>query len=298
MQQFIENLAGIIAQLDFGEFVFFSLFILAISAYAFYRLVIALKRGRLISGQPTAKIRSATQGCVELNGQTELMPGPPIVSPISGRHCVWFRYVIEQKQSYYDGKQQKERWVVVQKYRSDALFHLRDETGVCIVDPDDADILHAEKRSWHDPINRNRRYQEWFITERHPIYALGWFRSIQTASQQIMREQVSLLLREWKQDFQSLLKRYDRNNDGDISEQEWQLAVKDANDQIRREHLAQPSDAVHVLGKGPSNKPFILSAEPEWRLLRHYQWQFYIALVGFLATGSIWAWALNIRQGW
>ncbi len=298
MQQVIETLAGVITSLDSGEFWLFSLFVLACSVYAFARLVLALKRGRLMSGQATAKIRSASQGCVELNGTIELMPGPPIVSPISGRHCVWFEYVVEQKKTYFDGKRQRTRWEVVQRYRSDGLFYLRDETGVCVVDPEAADILHAENRAWSDKLNANRRYREWFLSAGQPIYALGWFISVQTASQQILREQVSLLLREWKQDFQALLKRYDQDKDGGISEQEWQQAVADANAHVRQQHLSQPMDAIHVLAKGPHRKPFILSALPEKRLLRHYQWQFYLALAGFLISGSLWIWAMNLRQGW
>lgn len=298
MQQTIDTLAGVINSLDSGEFWMFSLFLLAGSVYAFIRLFIALKRGRLLSGHPTSKIRSASQGCVELNGHAELMPGPPIVSPVSGRHCVWFEYIIEQKQTYYDGKHRRNRWVVVQRYRSDSLFYLRDETGVCVVDPDAADILHAEKRAWRDKLNADRRYRESFLTEKQALYALGWFRSVQTTSQQIMREQVSLLLREWKQDFQGLLQRYDENKDGDISEQEWQQAVADANVHVRQQQLSQPMDAIHVLGKGPQRKPYILSALPEQRLIRHYQWQFYLALAGFLISGSLWIWAMDIRQGW
>jgi hypothetical protein len=188
--------------------------------------------------------------------------------------------------------------VVVQRYRSDSLFYLRDDTGLCVVDPDDADILHAEQRSWRDKMNADRRYRESFVPIGQNLYVLGWFRSVQTASQQILREQVSLLLREWKQDFQALLQRYDNDKDGDISELEWQQAVKDANTHIRQQHLSQPADAVHVLGKGPHRKPYILSVLPEQRLLRNYQWHFYLALAGFLASGSLWIWAMNLRQGW
>ncbi|MDT8311176.1 MAG: GIDE domain-containing protein [Methylophaga sp.] len=298
MQQVFESFAGTIKALDSGEFWLFSVFVLACSSYAFTRLVIALKRGRLMSGQPTAKIRSTSQGCVELNGNSELMPGPPIVSPISGRQCVWFEFIVEQKQTYFDGKRQRTRWEVVQRYRSDGLFYLRDDTGVCVVDPDAADILHAEKRAWTDKLNATRRYREWFLSAGQPLYALGWFISIQTASQQILREQVSLLLREWKRDFQTLLNRYDQDKDGDIGQQEWQQAVTDANTYVRQQHLSLPMDAIHVLAKGPQRKPYILSALPEKRLHRQYQWQFYLALAGFLISGSLWIWAMNLRQGW
>lgn len=298
MQQVIESLAGVIKALDSGEFWMLSLFLLACSAYGFARLFIALKRRRLFAGQATAKIRSASQGCVELNGSAELMPGPPIVSPISGRQCVWFEFIVEQKKTYFDGKRQRTRWEVVQRYRSDGLFYLRDDTGICVVDPDDADVLHAEKRAWRDKLNPDRRYREWFLKAGQPLYALGWFNSVQTTSQQLMREQVSLLLREWKQDFQALLKRYDQDKNGDISEQEWQQAVTDANAHVRQQQMTQSTDAIHVLGKGPHRKPYILSALPEQRLIRHYQWQFYLALAGFLISGSLWIWAMNLRQGW
>ena len=190
------------------------------------------------------------------------------------------------------------RWTIVKRYRSDGLFYLRDNTGVCIIDPEDADVLHAEKQAWQDKLNTDRRYREWFLSPGQPLYVLGWFQSVQTVSQQTIREQVSLLLREWKQNFKALVSRYDTNNDGDISEQEWRQAVADANTYVRKQHLSEPMDAIHMIAKGPNRKPYILSAVPELRLLRHYQWQLYLALVSFLGTSSLWIWAINLRQGW
>ena len=80
MQEAIQSLSGFILALDTQEFWFFSAFLLIVSINAFHLFFIALKRSRLLTGQPTAKIRSAAQGCVELNGVAQLMPGLPIVS--------------------------------------------------------------------------------------------------------------------------------------------------------------------------------------------------------------------------
>ena len=73
---------------------------------ALYRMTRGLHHTRLIENTPTAKIRSAVQGYVELNGQTRLMEGPVIVSPLSGKSCVWYRYKVEEKMEYRqaDGK--------------------------------------------------------------------------------------------------------------------------------------------------------------------------------------------------
>ncbi|AFJ01190.1 E3 Ubiquitin ligase [Methylophaga frappieri] len=289
-------LAGIIRSLESGEFTLASLLIIGIGAGCFYYLIQSLQRIRLLSGKPTSKIRSAHQGCIELAGSAELMPGSPVVSPVSGRHCVWYEYVIEQRQTVLNGSRERTRWSTIQRQRSDALFYLNDGSGQCVVDPDDAEIMHVKQRRWRDPVNRNRRYSERTIVPGQQLYAIGWFQTIQAATQMMLKEQVSLLLREWKQNLNQLLARFDTNKDGRFSDKEWQRVVAAANAQVRREHLTMQPDAIHLLGKGPGRSSYLISVIPEAKLRRRYQVQFWAALIGFLCCGSLWVWALQIRQ--
>ncbi|HEY1992361.1 MAG TPA: hypothetical protein VGH71_07845, partial [Gammaproteobacteria bacterium] len=55
------------------------------------------RRLRIIAETPKSLIRSAAQGYVELQGIARLMPGPPIVAPLTGKRCVWWSYRIERR---------------------------------------------------------------------------------------------------------------------------------------------------------------------------------------------------------
>lgn len=46
----------------------------------------------------TSKIRSASQGYVELKGSGEFMPGDDILSPFSGNRCLWYQCTVDRKQ--------------------------------------------------------------------------------------------------------------------------------------------------------------------------------------------------------
>ena len=65
----------------------------AFSAYQAWRNLCVV---RLIEDTPAAKIRSAPQGYVEIEGIGRMMDGPPIIAKVSGLPCVWYRYKIEE----------------------------------------------------------------------------------------------------------------------------------------------------------------------------------------------------------
>ena len=48
------------------------------------------RRSRLIEDTPLSRVRSATQGYVELGGRARLMPGPPILAPLTLQSCTWW----------------------------------------------------------------------------------------------------------------------------------------------------------------------------------------------------------------
>src|SRR4030067_2822595 len=66
------------------------------SAFCSWRTWRHVSHVRLIEDTPTAKIRSAPQGYVELEGLGKLMDGPPIIARLTGLPCVWDRYTIEE----------------------------------------------------------------------------------------------------------------------------------------------------------------------------------------------------------
>ena len=94
---------------------------------AFVAGLTGLRRVRHIEDVPTARVRSAPQGYVELIGRAHAMDGEPIIAPLSQTPCCWYRFRVERA----DGKD----WRTVDSGVSDGIFLLRDETGECVVDP-------------------------------------------------------------------------------------------------------------------------------------------------------------------
>ena len=287
--------------LDEGEFWFFFAILSVISLLSFYRMGKAFSFARLIENIPTAKVRSAAQGYIELIGQARLMEGPMIVSPLSGKHCVWFRYVIEEETSSYSRSMKRTRWQLVKKQTSEELFLLEDDTGACVIDPDDADVITNNKRRWTDRHRYPpRRYTEELITEHEPLYAMGFFKTVAEVDRQTFRHQVADLLKSWKQNPQLMLQKYDSNRDGEISVQEWQQASKDAHVEIQQKNAAQTRNKpLSVMKKSPfEDQPFILSTESESKLIRVYKRRAAIGLIVFFSLGSLIIWAIDTRMGW
>lgn len=299
MQDLLAAIATEIRNLSQLEFWIGSSVATAGAVYLFWRMACWYQHGRLIENIPTARVRSAPQGYIELIGQARMMEGPVIFSPLSQTRCVWFSYKIEEKVREYDGKGRfRSRWRVVKQHTSEEIFLLEDATGECAIDPDDAKVITRDKQVWykHDVVPP-RRYTEWTILEGEPLYAMGLFKSVATVQDQTFREQVSLKLREWKQDPSLLLQRYDKDSDGHISQQEWQQARQDATVAVKREIGQQAKmKQLSIMRSSPhKSQPYILSTIPEAKLVARYQRHAFAALAGFIVLGIIIVWSLNQR---
>ena len=301
LKELIASAERNIIQFDPYEFWIGASVVAVICLVALYRMGRWVHYARLIENTPTAKIRSAVQGYVELNGETRLMDGPIIVSPLSGKPCVWYRYKIEEKTEIHDANGKSiSTWRVVKQETSGELFLLEDETGRCVIDPDDADVIVTNKRTWHKhSVVAPRRYTEELITENEPLYAIGLFKTIANIERHKLREQVSLLLRKWKQDPNQLLHEYDLNRDGELSTEEWARVQLAAERQVKREHGArEKQEQLNVLKQSDHNdQVFILSTVSEQKLIKHYKWRTMEHLLTFFITGILLVWAINIRLG-
>lgn len=238
----------------------------------------ALRRYRLIENVPTAKVRSAPQGYVELIGRAEMLSGEPVVAPLSKLECCWYRYRVEERH----GKD----WRTVNSGTSDALFMLRDETGECVIDPEKAQVDSVHTKTWG---MGRERFHETRLMHGDPLYAIGWFRTVGASQggadtlQNITRE----ILREWKRQPQTLLERFDRDRSGAIDVEEWELARKAAQQRAQEELLhSEPVPARHVLVRPPDGRTFLLANREEAALVRGYKWRAILGLGGFLLAGS------------
>ncbi len=294
---------------------------LAIAAVlGFYQGFRRLWKARVIEDAPTAKVRSAAQGYVELVGEARAMRGEPIIAPLSKTVCCWYCYTIERK----SGKD----WRVVRKEVSNGLFLLRDDTGECIVDPEGAEVTSRAKQVWFgdgdEPmmvvmpprgaegvqigpvvmrstagsLTGRNRYTEELILPGDPLYALGFFKTLDDIDHQRSRSEItSALLRDWKRDWRRLLHRFDQNQDGQIDAAEWEDARRVAEREAAREYDEQlASQYLHTIRRpAERGRPFLLATLPQSKLARRYRWQAAGGLLLFLAAGGVLVWIASLR---
>lgn len=261
-----------------------------------------LTKIRLIQDTPTSKIRSAAQGYVELEGHATLLPGDPVVSPLTGHRCAWWKYSVEEKRRGTGSDRNKTRWVTIESDTSHDLFEFQDDTGSCVVDPEGASVIPNESLTWYGNSRRPQhrptstrffgfgqyRYKEQVIRLSSPLYALGWFRTKGGLSHDFDEsEQVRTLLAQWKADQNSLLQRFDSDGDGNIDMQEWEQVRLAAIKQVRQSLLERAVEPdIHVLCRPPRRMRYILSTLPQDKLINRARWHLALGLIGFFGAGS------------
>jgi hypothetical protein len=289
-----------------GEFWFFVIVAGTLALAAFYYAFVYYKRALAIDDTPTSRIRSAAQGYVELQGRGEQMDGPPIVAPFSGVSCTWYRYKVE--------KISDKRSHVLESGTSDELFVLVGETGRCVIDPEHAHVIPTVKKIWyaasHPPsqfsqrggfLNRvgaRYRYSEERMHPGDPLYAIGWFKSVGGYAEAFnTREELRALLAEWKANPRFLLEKFDRNKDGEIDQQEWEVVRKAAAQVVKKQQsrrVEQPP--THIMAKpADSHYPYVLSSLPQQQLTRRLRIYAAALFAGFLLAGAFAVWMINVR---
>lgn len=203
---------------------FLALLSIATVGSLFY-LFIFIRHGRIILDTPTSKVRSASQGFVELMGKARSLDDSPLRSPGSFTQCVWYDLLIEELNG--------SKWAHVDRDTSIYSFYVDDGTGLCAVDPQLGEVRTKVKKVWQ---KGKMRYTERLILEGELILCLGQFESEQGSSKtDIAKVGMRLLLAQWKQDRENLLQRFDANGDGEIDMNEWDLARQAARKQTMGE---------------------------------------------------------------
>lgn len=275
---------------------------------------------RLIEDMPTTRLRAAAQGYVELVGVAKIFDGEPIVAPLTGRVCCWYRYTVERRERGRHGRH-RTHWQRIDGGESTHLFMLDDGSGRCAVDPEGATITPSashvwfgntrvpprlakarrERWSWLLGYSGAYRYREDLIEIGAPLYALGFFRTHGGAATPAdTTADASALLREWKSDRTALLARYDANRDGELDAAEWERARRDAHAEVARTRAvaSQAPPAVDMLSCPPVGaRPYLLAARHEEALIgRHGRYGLGGLVLG-TGLGIALAWALATRLG-
>ncbi len=298
---FLDRLANNIAGADIQGFLIFGgglLVFLGVSIrWAFKYMV----QARTLEDVPTSKARSAEQGYVEAEGHAELLEGPPVVSPLSGKECVWWSYTVE--------RYGHNNWERVEKRTSDSLFLLRDATGSCIVDPEGADVFPEHKRTWNASQalglttvgsfrGSNYRYREFYLLPHELICVIGLHKTHAAIDEWDDAEELRRLLAEWKRNQTKLINRFDTNKDGVLDQDEWQAARNEARKQVAQEkhrHAATPG--VNVIGAPPDRRPFLIAPLDNSDFARKLRWKAIGAATVSVLAGSVFAYILALRYG-
>jgi len=310
----INELSAAIAASSADEFWLSFTLVCSASLFSLYLFFRYLWRYRIMQDTPTALIRSAAQGYNEFSGTAKMLPGEPIIAPLTKRTCVWYSYKVEEKQSRFVRGRSRTTWSVYEKGVSEGVFSLQGQTGKALVDPDDAEVIHSVSDTWYGStpypsagprgfssrsfaMGRRYRYSEQRIHHDDPLYILGHFKSYSAMELPTKHESLAALLRSWKRNPEGILRRFDKNKDGQIDGEEWSeavlLAKKEVNESVLTD-LNRESDSI-IEKPATGRKPFLISATSELELMRHFQYKSYLALLVFFVGGIGAVWGFNIR---
>jgi len=264
------------------------------------------RRLQTVEDTPKSLVRSAAQGYVELSGVSRLMPGDPILAPLTRMRCVWWSYCIEE----HVGVGKSSHWQTVSEEKSGELFWLEDSSGRCVVDPDKAIVYPSAKDVWYGSsatpdsgphmggvhFGGRYRYTEERMLEGAPLYALGFFHTQGPVSAGDIDEEVRQQLVSWKQDQAWLIQHFDTNHDGQVDQKEWDAARAEARRMVlerERDELQRPP--VDVLCCPHDGREFILSTLPQRKLETRLRLYAAASLLCFFCAGAVGTYALSVR---
>jgi hypothetical protein len=274
-------------------------------ASAFYFFM----RKRIMEDMPTSKIRSAAQGYIEVDGKGDLLEGPPIIGPLTGKTCTWYSYKIEERRR----NNKNSNWTTIEKGKSEELFLIIDDTGECVIDPEGASVTPSEKDVWHGATTRptqgpaskagllssgRYRYSESRLHPKEPLYAMGLFNTVGGAGDVFdPNSDVREILKEWKQNSEAMLAKFDTNKDSEIDMQEWQAVRAAALKEVMARHNERKVETpVNLLTRTrDARRPFLLSAVPQHSLIKRYQLYSAMLIMLFFTSGSFASWILKLR---
>ncbi len=220
-----------------------------------------------ITEAPISSIAAAAQGYIELQGTATTLK--PFKTPYHGIPCVWYRasvYANHIENPYSKGVVDNR---LLEYSESDTLFQLKDESGTCMVNPNGAEIIFFEKRTF---VKNDHRYVEEYLPAGKRLYVLG---QLDTRHDQVdtevINKEVRGILTDLKTRPQQMLNRYDHNRNGEIDMDEWELARQDAIKQAHAKYAMKAHTGSFTLVKPTDQHLFLISAKAPHELTASYR---------------------------
>jgi len=231
---------------------------------------------------PTANIRSAAQGYIELKGRAKPLLNISYTTPFVHKPCVYFEY-----EYFKGGVTEGDRFIE----RSMNSFLIDDRTGTCRIDPPHINVItRKSKRTRTKLANGMTIVAVRWIEINEKIYVYGDFTTLHVNYHQQASDLFKTKLKLLKSDHE-LLKKFDLNNDGTIDAKEWTVARAHIKEEVnnyiiekQKQHKEQAQE--HVIKK-PNNTslPFLLSCYEELAIIKRYRLYAFLGLVLFFYFG-------------
>jgi hypothetical protein len=264
-----------------------------------------LRRDRFMADTPLVRVRSAPQGYVRIEGLVAPPPGEDLRSPLTGRSCVWWDYQVDYRELSERGERQ---WRTVEKATSVAPFVLSDGDGECLVGPVGAEVTATTNDRWRGNTARpsglpfeqsgfglsgegDYRYHERLIAPGSKLSVLGELRSHTEFG--AVDAQTKEILGRWKHDQPALLKRFDRNHDGQIDSAEWEAARAAAHVEAEAVVMHSPIERVGVVAQTTHGEPFLIAPLDEEHLVRRERRNAALLLIASVALLMLCLWAIS-----
>ena len=261
-----------------------------------------LRRDRFLADTPLVRLRSAAQGYVRLAGIARSPPDEVLCSPLTRRPCVWWDYQVEAREVNAKGEA---TYRTIEKATSVTPFVLDDVDAQCLVGPVGADVTATSNERWSgmsrhgEPSSHailglvgqdDYRFHERLIAAGTPLSVFGELRSHTEFG--AVDQKTQEILRRWKNDQGTMLRRFDTNHDGQISAEEWEAVRVAAHTEAEATVLHSPTERVGVVGQTTHGEPFLISPlDAEHLVRREKHWAFGLLVTSVLFAGLT-AWAL------
>ena len=246
--------------------------LMAAIAISFFASIFNYWRLLKITEAPISTIAAAAQGYVELFGKTST--DKPLKTPYQDIPCVWYRSSVYANRENEDDKVTDLLSMMPLEYtESKTMFTLDDGTAQCKVDPQGAEVIYFEASTWR---KNDHRYVEEYLPVGKPLYVIG---NLDTRKdildEAALSRAVGTKLADWKTRPQQLLNRYDQNLNRQIDMDEWEVARRDAINEVKEEHAMQANlnhnnGSDFTLAK-PAGKLFLISAKSPKQLRASYK---------------------------
>ncbi len=189
---------------------------------------------------------------------------------------------------------------------SEELFLLVDDTDVCVIDPEGAEVTPSSRDIWYGNSPRPSsgpssswlslavvvyRYSEQRLDVGQHSYAIGDFKTMGTDYHGDLRQDVIAKLRAWKQDAHKI-HAFDTNHDDEVDVEEWEHVRRVA----EREAMLERTQRSIMDGDTRDRRhPFLLSAMSQHPLAQCYRQYAVLGFVAFVALGGLGTWLFLTR---